>query len=171
MKAGAYELRRIPALPFTLALMAGIGIALYFDLKSGALAIVGAGLFVLCLALLWKNSFRTTVLYLTLALFTVLGALRATAVIDRDHRRRMEALAASDEAVEVTGRIDQPATAAPDGGAVLLRDALLTQDSLRVSVGGLRVRVRSDSGVLASLRIGDLLCARGRWRSFPRPHS
>ena len=93
MTAAAYELRRIPALPFAVALTAGIGTALYIDLQSGALAIAGAGLFVLCVALLWKGGARLPALPLALLLFALLGALRATDALDREHRRRLEPLA------------------------------------------------------------------------------
>ena len=164
--AAAYELKRIPALPFTLAVMAGILAALYLDLKSGALAIAGAGLFVLCLTLLWRRGPRTGALLLTLAMFALLGALRATDGLDRAHRQQIEILAGDDAPVTVMGRVAVPASAAANSDAVLLREVDVSRDSLHVAAGQLQMRVVADSAALAALRVGDVLCARGRLRPF-----
>jgi competence protein ComEC len=155
-------LRRIPVLPFALAVAAGVLAALYGTIPSGILEITGAGFFVLAGIAVWRTGASVLSWVLVGLFFVAFGAWRAIEHVDRETRTRLDRFAGSGKPVTLYGTV-QSTTCRSDEGSVLLTRVVLHRESDLVAAGSLRVRLIADSGAVHTLRVGDGVAAIGQF--------
>ncbi|HEY3294368.1 MAG TPA: DNA internalization-related competence protein ComEC/Rec2 [bacterium] len=162
MKAAALDPRKVPVLPFALAVIVGVVTALYSDFRSGTLLVACAGLFLLSGAALWAFGTRLVALLPLLLFFAALGAYRATDNLGREIRSRVATLAEQDSVVAIIGAVAVSPDVSEGNSAVIVQSVSLVADSQTVACGSMRARIFGSSTELADLQYGDLLYARGR---------
>ena len=156
------DLRKVPMLPLSLAVAAGVLLALHLDLRvlplmwTCAVALVVAAVFLFASKRAWLG-FAAVIFFLI-----VLGAYRATANLGREMRRAVAEMVTEADEITVIGRVYLPASDAPRSNRVILSQCSFSTDTSVLNTGSFRIRLYADSTQLALLKSGDVVAARGR---------
>lgn len=151
----------MPAVPFALAAVAGILVALHLDISSGVLYLSAAGLLLVGLAAAIRIGAGWTSLALALVAVAGLSAARTAGDLARDRRAQLIQLTSLDQPALVTGRVGATGSA----GNLTLWDTVIRSANRELRLGAnLSLRVVTDSAQACEIHGGEIIAVSGTVR-------
>lgn len=162
--SGMPTLRHVPVLPFTISALAGVSLALHFEISPRSSFTAMAGIALLAGFSLASPRFRRYSIFALCALVVLLATYRGISDLNRGARRQFDAVHFSEETVFITGKVCASRNAR-DVETIWLEDVEVTDRGGVLHGENLFVRLHADSMTAQAAKAGDWISANGYFSS------